>query len=886
MKNLITKTKLTRMTAVLLAVITVFSMMFALPVSAVSDEVTIIFDYCYNSNGNTIKFQQTTTNDGYTVGVPGEELCKIFADDKEAYCIEPGHSLYSFDTLKKDATTVWRDLGSAKQKAINLALLYGKPGSSSSLSGNDDEKWVATQLIVWEFVADCRETKNGFKCTNTKFIDGITAGGANPGVKAVYNEISNSLANYSKVPSFASAILSKAETYELKENGNSYELTLTDNNNILSKFDFKSTGGVTVTKSGNKLTLKSSSPITEDVTFNCAKSMPNVGKAVLVPYGDASMQDVITGVGNDNDPVRAYFKVKTSQGNLKIVKTSEDGKVDNIEFVVKGDNCNETVKTNSNGEIEIKNLKVGTYTITEIVSDEYETQESQTVTVENGKTATVKFNNTLKKSEIKIIKKDAETKKIIPLSGFGFKIKKSDGSFITADKKDVFYTDNTGTITLPIKLTYGKYQLVEVRAGTGYILDSTPIDFEVNGENKTIELVKYNKAQKGTITVTKTGNIFSSVKETNETSITDEATENAHKMYQPVYSNSTLSGAEFRITAGEDIMTPDGTVRYKKGETVDTITTKNNGKAVSKQLYLGKYYVTETKAVSGYVLNRESYPVTLKYAGQNVEVTNSNVTINNKRQKAEVTLTKLLEANEELGIGNNDEIKNVLFALYANEEIKASDGKIIPKDGLIEIVSVSENGKATFTTDIPFGKYYVKEYTTDEHYVLDDTKYEFEFSYTDENTSVQKIEINNGKPIVNKPITGGLEITKKDVSTGELLPNAGFRIKDKNGNIVVEGYTDEKGVAKFTLGYGKYTYEEFDAPDGYIIDKTPHEFEITENGQIIKAEMTNKKQPEPEKPQTGDSSNISFFIGLGAFAVGGLVAFVIIRFRKKDEDED
>ncbi|MEE0061277.1 MAG: SpaA isopeptide-forming pilin-related protein [Acutalibacteraceae bacterium] len=875
------KNKLLRTTAVLLAVITVFSIMFALPVSAVSDEVTIVFDYCYDSTGNTIKFQQESTNDGYTVGVAGEELCKIFANDEEAYCIEPGHSLFSYDTLKKDATTVWRDLGSAKQKAINLALLYGKPGSGSSLSGTDDQKWVATQLIVWELVSDCRETKNGFKCTNTKFIDGITAGGANPGVKTVYNEISNSLANYATVPSFASAVLSKAETYELKPNGNSYELTLTDDNNILSKFDFQSTNGVTVSKTENKITLKSSLPLTEEVTFNCAKLMPNVGKAVLVPYGDVNQQDIITGVENDNDPIRAYFKVKTSQGNLKIVKTSEDGKVANVKFKITGDNYSDEVTTNTNGEIEIKNLKVGTYTITEIVSAEYEAQKSQTVTVENGKTAIVKFNNTLKKSEIKIVKKDAETKKTIPLSGFGFKIKKSDASFVTADKKDVFYTDNTGTITLPIKLTYGKYQLVEVSAGTGYVLDSTPIDFEVNGENKTIELVKYNKPQKATITVTKTGDIFSSVKETSETS-----KENPLKVYQPVYSNGKLSGVEFKITAGEDIITPDGTVRYKKGDTVDNITTDKNGQAVSKQLYLGKYYVTETKAVSGYVLNRESYPVTLKYAGQNVEVTNSSVTVNNKRQKAEITLTKIFEVNEKLNIGKKAEIKNVSFAFYANEEIKASDGKIIPKDGLIEILSVSENGKATFITNIPFGKYYVQEYTTDKHYVLDNTKYEFEFSYTDDNTSVQKIEINNGKAIVNKPLTGGLEITKKDVSTGELLPNAGFRIKDKNGNIVVEGYTDEKGVAKFTLGYGKYTYEEFDAPDGCIIDTTPHEFEITENGKIVKAEMTNKKQPEPDKPQTGDSSNIGFYIGLGAFAIGGLVAFVIIKFRKKDKDED
>ena len=256
---------------------------------------------------------------------------------------------------------------------------------------------------MWELVSDCRETKNGFKCANTKFIDGITAGGANSGVKAVYNEISNSLANYATVPSFASAVLSKAETYELKPNGNSYELTLTDDNNILSEFHFTSTGGVTISKTENKLTLKSSSPLTDEVTFNCAKAMPDVGNAVLVPYGDVNQQDIITGVENDNDPIRAYFKVKTSQGNLKIVKTSEDGKIANVKFKITGDNYSEEVTTNANGEIEIKNLKVGTYTITEIVSAEYEAQKSQTVTVENGKTATVKFNNTLKKSEIKIM---------------------------------------------------------------------------------------------------------------------------------------------------------------------------------------------------------------------------------------------------------------------------------------------------------------------------------------------------------------------------------------------------------------------------------------------------------------------------------------------------
>lgn len=215
---------------------------------------------------------------------------------------------------------------------------------------------MATQLIVWEFVSGCRSTNDGYKCTNTKFIDGICAGGANPGVKSVYNAISKSLANYSIVPSFANAIASKAETYEMKYSDGKYTLTLADSNNILSDFSFKTTSGISVSKSGNKLTLTSSSPVNDAVTFNSAKSMPSVGNTTLIPYGDTTLQNVITGVENDADPVRAYFKVKTNAGNLNLIKTSEDGNVSNIEFTVNGDNYSKTVKTNSKGEFELTDL--------------------------------------------------------------------------------------------------------------------------------------------------------------------------------------------------------------------------------------------------------------------------------------------------------------------------------------------------------------------------------------------------------------------------------------------------------------------------------------------------------------------------------------------------
>ena len=499
MTNLIKNKKLTRITALLLAVAVIFGTMFTLPVSAASgDKVTITFDYCYDSAGNIIRYKQTTVSDGYTVGTPGEELCKIFADGKEAYCIEPGHTLYSGNTLTEDGSTVWKNIGSAKQKAINLALLYGKPGSGKSLSGTEDQKWVATQLIVWEFVSGCRSTADGYKCTNTKFIDGICAGGANPGVKSVYNAISKSLSNYSTVPSFASAIASKAETYEMKYSDGKYTLMLTDSNNILSDFGFKTTSGISVSKSGNKLTLTSTSPVNDAVTFNSVKSMPSVGNTTLIPYGDATLQDVITGVENDADPIRAYFKVKTSSGNLKLVKTSEDGNVANIEFTVKGDGYSQTVKTNSKGEFELTDLVPGSYTVTEITDSKYETQKSQTVKVESGKTATVTFENILKKGSLEVVKTSEDNFN----EGVKFHLY---GTSLSGASVDLYATtDADGIAKFENVLVSGDkpYTLEEVDTADRYVVpkkQTAPIEW-----NKVTQRSFDNVLKKWNLTVTKT----------------------------------------------------------------------------------------------------------------------------------------------------------------------------------------------------------------------------------------------------------------------------------------------------------------------------------------------------------------------------------------------
>lgn len=1070
MTNLIKNKKFTRITAILLVVLTLFSTMFTLPVSAASgDKATITFDYCYDTAGNIIRYQQTTTDNGYTVGSAGEELCKIFADGKEAYCIEPGHSLFAGNSLTENGSTVWKNLGTAKQKAINLALLYGKPGSGKSLSGADDQKWIATQLIVWEFVSGCRSTNDGYKCTNTKYIDGICAGGANPGVKSVYNAISKSLANYSTVPSFASAIVSKAESYEMKYSDGKYSVTLTDSNNILSDFSFKTTGGVSASVSGNKLTLTSTSAVNDAITFNSAKSMPDVGKTVLVPYGDASLQDVITGVENDADPIRAYFKVRTSSGNLKLVKTSEDGNVANIEFTVKGENFNKTVKTNSKGEFELTDLAPGTYTVTENTYEKYAKQNSKTVKVESGKTATVSFANVLKKwnltvtktddetktvqgnatlagavygiynngklvdkyttgkngsfttsyyvcgdnwtlkeiepsegylldeteyhigaeakkytvennpisitvtenitkgkiaiikhtddgstkietpekgaefhvylkssgsyakakdtehdlltcdeygfaetkdlpygvytvhqtkgwngtefiadfdvfiseinktykylinnasleSYVKIVKIDSETGKQIPYAGAGFQIYDPDGNKVTmkytyptVTEIDTFYTNSEGYLITPEPLEYGKgYSIIEVQAPYGYILDSTPVYFDITAENTTeengvtiVKTEKKNTPQKGIITVEKTGEIFS-----NMTAIgggyTDENGNDVAlpTIYQPEYSVSGLAGAVFEIYADEDITTPDGTVRAKKDELVATLKTNSKGTATSNELYLGKYRVVETVAPYGTIINPEPHIVELTYAGQNERVTNTSTSFVNDRQKVEIDLVKTLEQDETFNIGN-DEIKSVSFGLYADEDIKASNGTVIPKDGLLEIITCDENGKAQFTTDLPIGNYYVKEISTDCHYIFSDEKYPVVFEYAGQDIATVHITVNDGEPIENKIIYGIIKGLKIDRETDENIEGAVFGLfradetEFTEETAILTATSNEEGIFTFeNVPYGEYIVRELEPADGYLSNDETYPVTVTENEEVIEITVENDKIPE------------------------------------------
>ena len=746
MTKLIRNKKFTRITALLLVVAVIFGTMFALPVSAASgDKVTITFDYCYDSTGNIIKFQQTTVSNGYTVGTPGEELCKIFADGKEAYCIEPGHTLYSGNTLTEDGSTVWKNLGSAKQKAINLALLYGKPGSGKSLSGTEDQKWVATQLIVWEFVSGCRSTSEGYKCTNTKFIDGICAGGANPGVKSVYNAVSKSLANYSIVPSFASAIASKAETYEMKYLDGKYTLTLTDSNSTLSDFGFKTTSGISVSKSGNKLTLTSTSPVNDAVTFNSAKSMPSVGNTTLIPYGDATLQDVITGVENDADPIRAYFKVKTSSGNLKLVKTSEDGNVANIEFTVKGDGYSKTVKTNSKGEFELTDLFPGSYTVTEITDSKYETQKSQTVKVESGKTATVTFKNVLKKWNLTITKTDAETKSAqgdATLAGAVY------GIYNNGKLVDKYTTDKNGSFKTSYYVCGDNWTLKEIEPSEGYLLDETEYHIGAEAKKYTIE---NNSISMGVTEDILKGKI-SIIKHTDDGSTKIETPEKCAEFQ--VYLKS--SGSYAKATESER----------------DTLVCDEYGFAETKELPYGTYTVHQTKGWNGTEFIAD-FDVFVNEDGKTYKYL-----INNSSLESYVKIVKV-----DSETGKQIPYAGAGFQIYDPDGNKVTMKYTYPTVTEIETFYTNSEGYLITPESLPYGKgYSVIEVQAPYGYVLDSTPIYFDI--TAENTTDE-----NGVTIVkaekkNTPQKGTITVEK----TGEIFSNVtavGGGYTDENGNDVV-----------------------------------------------------------------------------------------------------
>ena len=559
------------------------------------------------------------------------------------------------------------------------------------------------------------------------------------------------------------------------------------------------------------------------------------------------------------------------KGNIAIIKHTDDGetKIETPEsgatfeiylktagsYTASEEDERDIIVCDENGFGQTKDMPYGVYTVHQTSGWEGRElmKDFDVFIARNGQTYRYLINNANFESYIKVVKVDAESGKPIPYAGAGFQIYDPTGNLVTMSFTyptpttiDTFYTDANGCLVTPEKLEYGKgYSLVEVQAPYGYVLDSTPVYFDVTQDNATeesgvtvIKVDKPNMAQKGTITVEKTGEVFYGV--------SVSGSEDAEVIYQPIYEIAGLSGAVYEIRAAEDIITPDGTVRFTKGEIVDTVTTGKDGLAKSRELYLGKYEVKEIKAPYGMVLNDEIHTVELVYAGQNVSVTETATSFVNERQKVEISLKKTLETSDLFGIGQNGELKNISFGLFAAEELVSASGTSIPADGLIEIVTLDESGNGTVKTDLPMGSYYVKELATDEHYILSDTKYPVTFEYAGQETAKVQLAVNNGEAIENDLIYGSVSGRKVD-ENGEPLGGALIGLFKSNDteftkeNALMTVTSKEDGSFSFEqIPFGIWYVREIEQPTGFVLNENVYEVNIAENEQVVEIEIVNE----------------------------------------------
>ena len=341
------------------------------------------------------------------------------------YCIEIGVPQQTGDSFTKKGEDFWDNYPASYNSTISpddiklfigRIFQYGYTGTISTSWRSQNEGGdklahaVATQLLIWETVIGERDENFNKVSTGGKdaVLDQISRN--HPlydKIMSYYNSMAASVQKHSKLPSFLSKTPGSAQEIELKWDGSKYTVTLTDSNNVLSGYKFSSNNsGVQFSVSGNKLTITAEKAPSDGLTITAEKTAQRKGVITWTDgiYGpNGGVQDTVTYAQTVNDPVKGFLKLKVSYGSAKIVKTSEDGKVDGISFRIQGNGIDETVKTENGGQIQVDNLMPGVYTVTEQEYDRYEPQESRRVTVVAGQVATVNFNNTLKCGDIEVI---------------------------------------------------------------------------------------------------------------------------------------------------------------------------------------------------------------------------------------------------------------------------------------------------------------------------------------------------------------------------------------------------------------------------------------------------------------------------------------------------
>ena len=866
-------------------------------------------------------------NDGY-IKWQQARFIRRSEDNKFVYCIQPYTDIDNNNVYNIARSDWWTaaNMTEAQWKRISLVAYYGY-----EYSGHTDKKWYAiTQVMIW-------------RLTNPKsdifFTDTLNG---------------NRISSYDDEIAEINALVDRhLTTPNIVVENNTVNLgtsiTIPDTNGVLSDYTVTSSNNLTVSKSGNNLVITPNSVGEGTITFK--KSTGKYDSYPVLYYVNGS-QNVFR-VGN-YDPVSVSLKVKIIGGKLTLHKvdrdtgegpSSSEATLSGASYGIydEADNLVTTITTDAEGNVTSDYLPyLGIYNLKEISSSTGYELDNKTYTFEikeddlypemtvyeqiikrpvklhkyyakadtgvltpeqnikfefynnknelvlstetdqdgyaefilpygtyTGKQITtlsgyikvddfqitvnenteevihLSFTNAPVTAKLKVTKVDSESKLPLLVSNITFKIYDEEHNkyvcqTVTYPKKEEiceFKTDENGVFITPYDLITGNYSLEEITSPDGYLINNSKLSFRLDDETPLISdgeygeyfEIKYeNQRIKGQIEINKNGESFT---------IKDDGF---------TYESVPLKDIKIALYAAEEIKTLDGVVHYQKDELVKELTTNSEGKITFSDLYLGKYYLKETKTLDNYLLDTSTYNIELKSEDNQTEVIISSVKLLNYLKKGELEFTKT-------DLVNGDVIPNTKIEIY------------IEKDELIFSGLTDENGIVKID-NLPLGKYYIIETEPSTGYIITEDKVYFEIK---ENGEIVKAEM------TNKPIYGTLEFTKTDISTSEPLPNTKIEIYTEKDELIFEGITDEEGkIIIEELRYGRYYILEKEAPEGYILNTEKMYFEILEDGEIVKCTMTNE-QVIIEVPNTLlDDNHLVEILGtlLIIFGIGVLIS--------------